>query len=66
MRIRRIRNNREAAGRHTGSGTTGRARAGGVRPAYEPDDATLTDEQLAIIRRLAGRQELNSISSTLL
>lgn len=40
--------------------------ADSVLPAYEPDDGPLTDEQLAIIRRLAGRQEVESVSSTLL
>jgi len=37
-----------------------------VLPAYEPDGGPLTAEQLATIRRLAGRQEVRSISSTLL
>ncbi len=40
--------------------------ADSVLPAYEPDDGPLTDEQLATIRRLAGRQEVESVSSTLL
>ena len=40
--------------------------ADSVLPAYEPDDGPLTEEQLAVIRRLAGRQEVRSISSTLL
>ena len=37
-----------------------------VLPAYEPDDGPLSDAQLAVIRRLAGQQEVESISSTLL
>lgn len=40
--------------------------ADSVLPAYEPDDGPLTNEQLAAIRRLAGRQEIRSVSSTLL
>jgi len=40
--------------------------ADSVLPAYEPDDGPLSDVQLAIIRRLAGRQEIESVSSTLL
>jgi hypothetical protein len=40
--------------------------ADSVLPAYEPDDGPLTAEQLAIVRRLAGRQGVRSISSTLL
>lgn len=40
--------------------------ADSVLPAYEPDDGPLTDEQLTVIRRLAGRQEIHSVSSTLL
>ena len=40
--------------------------ADSVLPAYEPDDGPLTAEQLATIRRLAGRQEIRSVSSTLL
>ena len=40
--------------------------ADSVLPAYEPDDGPLTAEQLAAIRRLAGRQEIRSVSSTLL
>jgi hypothetical protein len=34
-------------------------------PAYEPDGGPLSSEQLATIRRLAGRQEIRSVSSTL-
>ncbi len=40
--------------------------ADSILPGYEPDDGPLTTEQLAAIRRLAGRQEIRSISSTLL
>lgn len=40
--------------------------ADSVLPGYEPDDGPLTDEQLATIRRLAGRQEVHSVSSTFL
>jgi hypothetical protein len=40
--------------------------ADSVLPAYEPDDGPLTAEQLATIRRLAGRQDIHSVSSTLL
>lgn len=40
--------------------------ADSVLPAYEPDDGPLTVEQLAVVRRLAGRQEVHSVSSTLL
>ena len=40
--------------------------ADSVLPAYEPEDGPLTDEQVAAIRRLAGRQEVHSVSSTLL
>lgn len=40
--------------------------ADSVLPAYEPDGGPLTDDQLADIRRLAGRQEIKSVSSTLL
>jgi hypothetical protein len=40
--------------------------ADSVLPGYAPDDGPLTDEQLATIRRLAGRQEVHSVSSTLL
>lgn len=40
--------------------------ADSVLPAYEPDDGPLSDAQLAAIRRLAGRQEIESVSSTLL
>ena len=40
--------------------------ADSVLPAYEPDDGPLDAEQLATIRRLAGRQEVRSVSSTLL
>lgn len=40
--------------------------ADSVLPAYEADDGPLTAEQLATIRRLAGRQEVRSVSSTLL
>lgn len=40
--------------------------ADSVLPAYEPDDGPLNAKQLATIRRLAGRQEVRSISSTLL
>lgn len=40
--------------------------ADSVLPAYAPDDGPLTDEQLAAIRRLAGRQDIHSVSSTLL
>ena len=39
--------------------------ADSVLPAYEPDDGPLTAQQLVTIRRLAGRQEVHSISSTL-
>lgn len=40
--------------------------ADSVLPGYEPDGGPLIAEQLATIRRLAGRQEVRSISSTLL
>lgn len=40
--------------------------ADSVLPAYEADDGPLSTEQLATIRRLAGRQQVHSISSTLL
>ncbi len=40
--------------------------ADSVLPGYEADDGPLSAEQLATIRRLAGRQEVHSISSTLL
>lgn len=40
--------------------------ADSVLPAYEADDGPLSAAQLAAIRRLAGRQEVHSISSTLL
>jgi hypothetical protein len=40
--------------------------ADSVLPAYEPDDGPLSAEQLATIRRLAGRQEIRSVSTTLL
>lgn len=40
--------------------------ADSVLPAYEPDDGPLGAERLATIRRLAGRQEVKSVSSTLL
>lgn len=40
--------------------------ADSVLPAYAPDDGPLTETQLAAIRRLAGRQEIQSVSSTLL
>lgn len=40
--------------------------ADSVLPAYEPDDGPLTEPQLAAIRRLAGPQEVRSVSSTLL
>lgn len=40
--------------------------ADSVLPAYEPDDGPLTAEQLSTIRRLAGRQDIHSVSSTLL
>lgn len=40
--------------------------ADSVLPAYEPDDGPLSDDQLVAIRRLAGRQEIESVSSTLL
>lgn len=40
--------------------------ADSVLPAYEADDGPLSAQQLATIRRLAGRQEVHSISSTLL
>jgi hypothetical protein len=39
--------------------------ADSVLPAYEADDGPLTAEQLATIRRLAGRQEIASVSSSL-
>jgi hypothetical protein len=37
-----------------------------VLPAYQPDEGPLSKQQLATIRRLAGRQDIRSISSTLL
>jgi len=40
--------------------------ADSVLPAYEADDGPLSAAQLATIRRLAGPQEVRSISSTLL
>ncbi len=40
--------------------------ADSVLPLYAPDDGPLTEAQLATIRRLAGRQEIQSVSSTLL
>lgn len=40
--------------------------ADSVLPAYEPDDGPLSPEQLAVLRRLAGRQDVQSVSSTLL
>jgi hypothetical protein len=40
--------------------------ADSVLPAYEADDGPLTAEQLVTIRQLAGRQDIHSISSTLL
>ena len=40
--------------------------ADSVLPTYEPDDGPLIPEQLATICRLAGRQEIRSVSSTLL
>lgn len=40
--------------------------ADSVLPAYEPDDGPLSDTQLSAIRRLAGRQKVESVSSTLL
>jgi hypothetical protein len=40
--------------------------ADSVLPAYEPDDGPLSDTQLAAIRSLAGRQKVESVSSTLL
>ena len=35
-------------------------------PAYDPDDGPLSEAQLDAIRCLAGRQEIESVSSTLL
>lgn len=35
-------------------------------PAYEPDEGALTAVQLATIRRLAGRQDMRSVRSSLL
>ena len=40
--------------------------ADSVLPTCESDDGPLNPEQLAAIRRLAGRQEIRSVSSTLL
>ncbi len=37
-----------------------------VLPAYETDDGPLSAEQLATVRRLAGHQDIQSVSSSLL
>ena len=57
---------RKAVGGKAAISKGGMRLADSVLPAYEPHGGPLSDAQLATIRRLAGRQEIERVSSTLL